>query len=48
MSCTKADFTRLRAQAIEKGLAKDIPSQEMTPSDFDNLCKVIEKMVALK
>lgn len=47
MNCKKADFARLRDEAIQRGLAQDIPSKDMTPVDFDSLCKAIEKMVGL-
>lgn len=47
MNCKKADFARLRGEAIQRGLAQDIPSKDMTPVDFDSLCKAIEKMVGL-
>lgn len=47
MHCKKSDFARMRDEAISQGLAQDIPGKDMTPVDFDNLCKAIEKMVGL-
>jgi hypothetical protein len=37
-----ADFANLRAALIAGGIVGDIPSGELTPVDFDVLCKAIE------
>jgi hypothetical protein len=37
-----ADFANLRAALIAGGIVKDIPSGELSPVDFDVLCKAIE------
>ena len=37
-----ADFANLRAALIAGGIVKDIPSGELSPIDFDVLCKAIE------
>lgn len=37
-----ADFANLRAALIAGGIVKDIPSSELSPVDFDVLCKAIE------
>lgn len=36
------DFANLRAALIAGGIVKDIPSGELSPIDFDVLCKAIE------
>lgn len=37
-----ADFANLRAALIAGGIVKDIPSGELSPVDFDVLCKAME------
>ena len=37
-----ADFASLRAALIAGGIVKDIPSGELSPVDFDVLCKAME------
>ena len=37
-----ADFANLRTALIAGGIVKDIPSGELSPIDFDVLCKAIE------
>lgn len=37
-----ADFANLRTALIAGGIVKDIPSGELSPVDFDVLCKAIE------
>jgi hypothetical protein len=37
-----ADFGNMRNALVAGGIVKDIPSKDLTPIDFDNLCKAIE------
>jgi hypothetical protein len=37
-----ADFGNMRNALVAGGIVKDIPSKDLTPIDFDTLCKAIE------
>jgi hypothetical protein len=42
MGVKMADFGNMRNALVAGGIVKDIPSKDLTPIDFDNLCKAIE------
>ena len=42
MGIKMSDFGSMRIALVAGGVVKDIPSKDLTPEEFDNLCKAME------